>query len=102
MLLIYGIHFTSYDKSCLSGLGKCNSSISSFVPWSLLARISTDKGDVVTAAQLKAILRMAYNAHTLIISDRNDILSRAMFLNTDLGTPLSEQVSVSILKKKFH
>ena len=36
-------------------------------------KISIDESDVVTAVELEAILRMAYNMYTLNIDDDNDI-----------------------------
>ncbi|CAF4189589.1 unnamed protein product [Rotaria sp. Silwood2] len=77
----------------LADLGNCRSSISSLVPWSLLTKISVDRGDVITSVRLESILRLAYNVHTLQIYDDIGVLPRAILLNTDnLGTRVYYQI----------
>ncbi|CAF4540043.1 unnamed protein product [Rotaria sp. Silwood2] len=84
-------------KSCHLDLGNCRSSISALVPWTLLTKIRVDDGNVISAAELEAILRMAYHVHTLQIDD-SDGLSGAIFCNTDnLGTRVNEQIRSFII-----
>jgi hypothetical protein len=92
------LFLTGYrNKSCLSQLGNCRSSISSLVPWSLLKKITIDELNI--ASQLEAILRMADNVHTLIINDDGGFLPRAILHNYHhLGTRISQQVRI---KKVF-
>lgn len=96
-LFIFINDFT--DKSCHLDLGNCRSSLSALVPWTLLTKIRVvDHRYVITAAELEAILRMAYNVHTLQID--SNVLFDAIFSNIDnLGIRINEQVS-SIIQKK--
>ncbi|CAF4441626.1 unnamed protein product [Rotaria sp. Silwood2] len=81
------------NKYCLSDLGNCKSSISSLVPWSLLTKISITDCNVITAAKLQPILRMAYNVHTLRIYENRRISPSAVLrIYGNLGTRASEQI----------
>jgi hypothetical protein len=87
----------------VSDLSNGGSSISSLVPWSLLTKISIDGTYHIKAAEVEAILRMAYNVHTLQTCDDDGSLSHAILHNIDnLGTRANGQVSISILKDKIH
>ena len=87
------------EENLLPELGGCTNSISSMVPWSFLTKISIDEGDIVTAAGLELILRMAYTVHTLRINYDSGVLSRAILHNTDnLGTRVNQQVKVCFWK----
>ena len=87
-------------KSCLSDLYNCKNSILSMASWSLLIKISIDESDVVTAAELEVILRMAYNMHILNIDDDSDILICTISYNHDnLRTHVNQQVKIYIKKK---
>jgi len=91
------------SKSCLSDLDNCRDSISPHIPWSLLKKISIDDDAIISAAELKAILQMAYNVDTLQISHNEGILNDAIFRDTDgIGARVNRQVSISILQEKFH
>lgn len=91
------------SKSCLSDLDNYRDSISPHVPWSLLKKISIDDGAIISAAELEAILQMAYNVDTLQISHDRGIINDGIFRDTDgLGTRVNRQVSISILQEKFH
>jgi len=88
------------NRSSLPQLVNCRSALSSLVLWSLLTKISTDDGNVVHATKLETILRLAYNVHKLEINDDSGILPRAILRNYDnLGTRVSQQVRISILKQ---
>src|SRR5262249_17068094 len=90
------------SNSCFSDLDNCRSSILSLVPWSLVRKISIYGTDFIKSATLEAILRMAYNVHTLEISDDTGILPRAILRSKNhLSTRANEQVSISLLKKVF-
>ncbi|CAM4834719.1 unnamed protein product [Rotaria magnacalcarata] len=70
----------------LPDLDNCRSSLSLFLPWLLVTKISTN-ADVVCVAELKAVLQLADNVHTLEIVDEDGILSAAILYNqNDLGT----------------
>jgi hypothetical protein len=69
----------------------------------LLKKISIDDDAIISAAELKAILQMAYNVDTLQISHNEGILNDAIFRDTDsIGARVNRQVSISILQEKFH
>jgi hypothetical protein len=88
-------------NSCHLDLGNSKSYISALVPWTQLTKIRVDIGNVISAFELEAILRMAYNVHTLQIDD-SDILSGALFSDTDnLGTRVNEQVR-NFIQKVWH
>ncbi|CAF1605589.1 unnamed protein product [Rotaria magnacalcarata] len=85
--------FDSIGNSCTSVVDNCRSSIMSLVPGPLKTKITIDADDLVKAAELEPILRMAYNVNTLEICDETGILSQAILRNTDnLGTRADEQV----------
>ena len=88
----------SKDKSSFPNLGYFKSPIPSLVPWSLLTKISIEQGDVVPAAELEAILRMAYNVRALDLDILSSILLRRILRNHDnLGTRVNQQVRIYIL-----
>jgi hypothetical protein len=97
------LYLTGHRKeTCISELSNFRSSVSSFVPWSLLRKISIDEGDIVTTAELESILRMACNVHTLEIREDEGIFPHAILHNIDnLGTRVNEQVRVSIRQENF-
>ncbi|CAF3162989.1 unnamed protein product [Rotaria sp. Silwood2] len=77
----------------LSSLGDCESSVLSLVSWSLTRKIRINDGAFVSAAELKSILQMAYNADTLNIYDTTGTLPRLILRNTDhLGTRIKQQI----------
>ncbi|CAF2063646.1 unnamed protein product, partial [Rotaria magnacalcarata] len=85
--------FDSIGNSCTSVVDNCKSSIMSLVHGSLITKITIDADDLVKAAELEPILRMAYNVNTLEICDETGILSQAILRNTDnLGTRADEQI----------
>ncbi|CAM4814850.1 unnamed protein product [Rotaria magnacalcarata] len=89
------------EETCVSELGNFRSSISSLVPWSLLRKTSIDEGDVVTAAELESILRMAYNVHTLEVLEDSGFFAHAILHNIDnLGTLVNQQVQTLILNDR--
>ncbi|CAF4984346.1 unnamed protein product [Rotaria sp. Silwood1] len=81
------------SRLSMSYLGNCKSSISSLVPWSLLTKISITDCNVITAAKLEPILRMAYNVHALRIYENRRISPSAVLrIYDNLGTRASEQI----------
>ena len=90
----------SGSKFCLSDLDNCGSSLSLFLPWSLVTKISTS-ANVVCEAELKAVLQLADNVHTLEIVDEDGILSAAILRDrNDLGTIVNRKVNTSLVKNK--
>jgi len=88
-------------KSYHLDLSNCRSSISALVLWKLLTKVRVDEGNVISAAELEAILRMAYNIHTLQIDDY-EIFPGAIFHTIDyLETRISEQVGSFIQKRSL-
>ncbi|CAF1641169.1 unnamed protein product [Rotaria magnacalcarata] len=76
----------------LPDLDNCRSSLSLFLPWLLVTKISTN-ADVVCVAELKAVLQLADNVHTLEIVDEDGILSAAILYNqNDLGTIVNRKI----------
>ena len=89
---------SSRDKSPFPNLAYFKSPIPSLVPWLLLTKISIEEGDVVPAAELEAILRMAYNVRALDLGILSSILLRRILRNHDnLGTRVNQQVRIYIL-----
>ncbi|CAF2057908.1 unnamed protein product [Rotaria magnacalcarata] len=81
------------DKSSFPNLAYFKSPIPSLVPWSLLTKISIEEGDVVPAAELEAILRMAYNVRALDLGILSSIVLRRILRNHDnLGTRVNQQI----------
>ncbi|CAF4102584.1 unnamed protein product [Rotaria sp. Silwood2] len=81
-----------YDE-CLTELGNCGSSLSSLVPWSLIKKITIHGSYSVSAAQLEAILRIAYNVDTLELYDDMGHLTQLIFRNTDqVGIRVNQQI----------
>ncbi|CAM2700788.1 unnamed protein product [Rotaria socialis] len=82
-----------YKKiSCVRDLGNCRSSISSLVPWPSITNISINHSNVLTAATLESILRMAYNVHTLDLFDDRGMLLRPILNNHNLATLINQQI----------
>ncbi|CAF4112599.1 unnamed protein product [Rotaria magnacalcarata] len=77
----------------LRDLGKSGYSITSLVPWSLLAHIEINHSDVITQHTLESLLRLAYNANTLEIFDDRGILFRTILHTGDnFGTLINQQI----------
>lgn len=90
-LSLYGYKKTN----CIRDLVQSGSSISSFVPWSLLTQIEINDSDVITQHTLKSLLEIAYNVHTLEIIDHRGILTRTILYNKDnYGTRINRQVEI--------
>ncbi|CAF4846487.1 unnamed protein product [Rotaria sp. Silwood1] len=90
---IDGFLLPRLSRLSMSYLGNCKSSISSLVPWSLLTKISITDCNVITAAKLEPILRMAYNVHALRIYENRRISPSAVLrIYDNLGTRASEQI----------
>ncbi|CAF2978676.1 unnamed protein product [Rotaria sp. Silwood2] len=70
-------------NECFTELGNCGSSLSSLVPWPLFKQITIDWSYSVNAAQLEAILRLAYNVDALVLIDDIGLLTRMILHNTD-------------------
>lgn len=82
-------------ESCLSSLGDCKSSLSIFVPWSLLTTITIHEGNIINAAQLKSIIQLADHVHTLALTDETGILTRDILQNKDnVATILNQTVII--------
>ncbi|CAF2571445.1 unnamed protein product [Rotaria sp. Silwood2] len=82
----------SANKIYLSDLDNCRSSLSLFVPWSLITKILIN-ADIVGVAELEAVLQLADNVHTLEIVDEDGILSPAILYNkNDLGTIVNRKI----------
>ncbi|CAF4709673.1 unnamed protein product, partial [Rotaria sp. Silwood2] len=54
-------------NECFTELSNCGSSLPSLVSWPLLKQITIDWSYSVNAAQLEAILRLAYNVDALVL-----------------------------------
>ncbi|CAF1267735.1 unnamed protein product [Rotaria sordida] len=82
----------SENKTCLLDLDNCRNSLSLFVPWLLITKISIN-ADFVGVTELEAILQLADNVHTLEIVDEDGILSPAILYNkNDLGTMVNRKI----------
>ncbi|CAF4528755.1 unnamed protein product [Rotaria sp. Silwood2] len=80
-------------NECFTELGNCGSSLSSLVPRSLLKQITIDWSYSVNAAQLEAILRLAYNVDALVLIDDIGLLTRMILHNTDqVGIHVNQQI----------
>ncbi|CAF4768625.1 unnamed protein product [Rotaria sp. Silwood1] len=67
-----------------------------------LQKISIEQGDTVPAAELEAILRMAYNVRTLDLGIKSSILLHTILHNHDnLGTRINQQLFKFNIKMKL-
>jgi hypothetical protein len=89
ILSLYGYKKTN----CIRDLVKCEFSVSSFIPWSLISKIEINDSDVITQHTLKSLLEKAYNVDTLKIFDHRGIITRTMLYNKEnYGTRINQQV----------
>jgi len=89
ILSLYGYKKTN----CIRDLVKCESSVSSFLPWSLITTIEIYESDVITQHTFKSLLEKAFNVDTLKIFDHRGIITRTMLYNKEnYGTRINQQV----------
>ncbi|CAF1004592.1 unnamed protein product [Adineta steineri] len=98
-LRLYGYKKTNRIRD----LVKCESSVSSFIPWSLISKIEINDSEVITQHTLKSLLEKAYNVDILDIVDHRGIIIRTMLYNKEnYGTRINQQIkSLKIMSESW-